>query len=118
MENLSRYSETLKDKKGLTIEEAHQLAMLRMIKRKIEIKYGIKNMNEFAKLVGYNRHYLAGMFTGTTKIPKRLIATICFLGGIGVDDFYEQYDITTNDEYINTKGHLIVDGIDYGKITK
>lgn len=118
MENLSRYSNTLKDKKELTVEEAHQLAMLRMIRRKIEIKYGFTKAEDIAKLLGYHSSYFAGMFTGRIKIPKRLIASMCFVAGVDLDDFYKEYTAVTVDEYVNGKGQLIVDGVNYGKITK
>lgn len=116
MENLNAYSNKLNKHGKLTPEQAHNLAMLRMIKYKIENKYNIKGTKEIAKLVGYSYKYMCGIFSGRYKIPKRLIATLCYIGGITMEELEKQYTHRDLDEYINGNGHLIVDGVDYGKI--
>ena len=116
IENFDTYKDKVNRKGKLTLEEAHQVAMLRMNKYKIEDKHNIKGTKEIANLVGYSYRHLAGMFSGRVKIPKRLISTLCFIAGITMEDLEKQYVRRDLDEYINGSGQLIVDGINYGKI--
>lgn len=117
MENLSRYTKKLQKGDKFTVEQAHQIMMLKMIITKVKHTLNIKTDKELADKLGFK---VATIKRACNKgvIPNGFIESICFIMDISKSDFNKIYQDKVNDEYINIKGHLIIDGVDYGKITE
>lgn len=94
----------------------NDLARLNMIFMKIKNKYNIKSQNELAKVLGVNKMYLSRVSRGLAKPSQVLFQSMCFVLGISARDFEQEYTNSTVDEYVNSDGHLVIDGVDYGKI--
>lgn len=118
MEKIDVYVDKLKENKYIEDKNSHDLAMIRLMYKKIKIKYNLTRLADVAKLLGYNDSYLSKIFNGHYPISKNLIRAFCHVGGVTMDELQGEYTKRNLDEYINGKGHLIIDGDNYGKIIK
>lgn len=92
--------------------------MIRIMLKRIELKYNLKNRTELSKLLGYSSTSISAFRTGHKMASKNFIFRIMFLLGINYDMLNSEKIAQEIDEYVNSNGHLIVDGRDYGKITE
>ena len=87
---------------------SQETAMIRMILIKIKTLHGLKTIDELADLLGVGRKHLNGVMKGKIAPSKVLIQSICFVGGIDINDFNLKYESRYLDEYTNSNQHLII----------
>ena len=115
MEYLGKYSASFKH--DLSPEQKHELAMIKMIASKLKSKYNVKSNKDLANALGVSPGYLSGRLSGKVKIDKGFISLLCFHTGITKEQLVNETQLVILDEYFNSKGQLMVDGVNYGKIT-
>lgn len=94
----------------------HDLMMIKMIALKVRNRHGIKSNSELAKLINYSEDHIGRILSGKAKVSPKFLKLLMFAAGITEDDLNKQYINRDLDEYINPIGHLILDGVDYGKL--
>lgn len=110
MNNLEYFDEYTKQ------YNSKETAMIRMILIKIKATHGFKTTKELADLLGVSVKHLDGVMKGKITPSKLLVQGICFVAGVSINDFNMEYESRYLDEYTNKNQHLIIDGVDYGKL--
>ena len=116
MEYLDKYTKHVAKTELMSPELANTLAMLKMVKRKIEIMHGIKGYKALSKLLNYSPEHLSAIFNGRSPITENFVYKLCFAAGLDNKDFERAYKKRAVDEYMTKNHHLMVDGVDYGPV--
>lgn len=98
--------------------EQHRLALIRMIVRKTMDERGLKTYKDYAKYINASPQTIGKLLNGKTPLTNRWINLILFSAGFNIDDLNKEFINRDLDEYINGKGHVIIDGVNYGRFDK
>lgn len=115
-DNIKRWEGLLNIKKELTMEKKHDLILLKMIITKIKEKVGVSSNRALSQHMGYGVNYITDLLNGRANGGTKFMSLLLYHGGLTKDDFKQEIEHKEMDEYINSKGHLIIEGVDFGKV--
>ena len=117
MQFLDKYGKKYIDKYNVSPDTIEELAMYKGIVNKIKIKYNLNSNVQVASLLGYSKNRISEILLGKKKPPQMFLPALCFYAGITFEDLFKEYEKKEVDDYMDSEGNLIINGVRVDKVS-